>query len=136
MKTTLHFVDKAYERVKASQLAQVVSGSVFKYQKPKGWAGEAVVINSLPVSAEQVQTGLININVFVPDLKLTIGAQGPELQPNTARLSELADMAVETLKSWYQDGTDYSIEAQSLIKDDEGDNHYINFRVRVYALNP
>lgn len=82
MKTSGEIVADVFKIVKAAN----ITPNVFKYERPLNFTGKCIVINSLPVSTEQFQVATININYFVPNLK--IGANPvDETQPDSVSLN-------------------------------------------------
>jgi len=123
MTTTTEQTTLLWHIVKASPLAGIISGSVYKLQRPTDSKLEDIVVNAITIDSELVQTGVANLNIHVPDL-----VNG---MPNTARIEQLESIAKGIiLKGW---GSNYTffIENQQTIQDqDAADNWFINFRIR------
>lgn len=79
----------------------VLTGGIFKNRRPKDSTKEDIVIRALAMNADQVQEGLINVNIHVPNLKLT----NDSTQPNEDRLIMITDKVVAALKDYR--GYDY-----------------------------
>lgn len=78
-----------------------LTGGIFKNRRPKDSLKEDIVIRTLIMNAEQVQEVVININIHVPNLKLT----NDSTQPDEDRLSRITDIVVAALKDYR--GYDY-----------------------------
>lgn len=134
MKGVLGVIQTLYDHVAASAIKTAISGDVYKGQRPLNSDKEDVTINSLPITADQLQKCVANVNVFVPDLTVNTG-QGEETVPNYARLEVLEGIALSALKE-YQSGThSFYVQQSTLFKDNESKSHYLNIRVEFYAPN-
>lgn len=122
MKTTSEQTTLLWHIVKASALAGIITGGVYKMQRPVDSMFEDIVVNAINVDNELVQTGVGNINIHLPSL--------PNRMPNTARIEELATIAETQIKEGF--GSDYTffVENQSVIYDPDAKGWFINFRVR------
>lgn len=81
MKTSGEIVAEVFKIVKAAN----ITPNVFKKERPLNFTGKCIVINSLPVTTGQLQVAVINVNYFVPNLKLG-NNQVDETQPDSAAL--------------------------------------------------
>jgi hypothetical protein len=54
---------------------------------------EDVVINSLPINNSQMQSGVFNVNIHVPNLVLNINGNIDTTQPNHERIKQLTALA-------------------------------------------
>lgn len=134
MKTTLDTVDLIWNHLNSSSLNQVLTGNIYKKKRPQNSTQEDIVINSLPVSNEQLQQAIVNVNIFVPDVEHSInGSQ--EKMANWARLKGLAFLAVEDLKDGRSGDYTWDIQQQQDIEDEESGQHFINIRVQFYIAN-
>lgn len=135
MTTTFTVIDAVYSRLVAFGIQQQVSGDIYKLRRPKGSVKEDVVVNGLPINAAQVQTGLVNVNIHVPNLVLQFETGTDDSHANFARLDELTSWAEVVLSEWYEDGVAYEVENQGLLQDEATGGWYSNIRIRVYAKN-
>lgn len=116
-----------------------VSGNLFRLQRPINSAKEDVVINSLTMDRDDVQNGVLNVNIYVPNKSITVGGITDKTQPNTTRLEELSNISNTVLGNgnevWSEDGSiSFNIQ-QDVIFADENNQHYINFRIEFYSPN-
>lgn len=130
MKTASDVIDILWSLLNASPLKTAINGGVYKMERPLNSNVEDVVINTLPVNFLQLQTGLANVNVFVPNL-----LSGGESKPNTKRLKELSLLAVNALKDVWSDDYHLEVQQQTLIKDEESNQYFINIRVDFFNIN-
>jgi hypothetical protein len=134
MKTTIDTDNVLYELLKNSSLKSAITGKVYKRQRPVNSVLEDVVINSLPISNEQLQQCVSNVNVFVPDIQIVTDGVFDKVA-DEVRLSELSILAVQILTDGISGDFTWDIQQQTLIKDDESDSHYINIRINFFVSN-
>ena len=133
-KTAIDVVDLMRDYLKTSPLMTYGAkplGGLFKYQRPEGSRSEDVVINSLPVNRTQLQRGIINVNIFVPNMT------SDSSLPNLKRLKELAELMEQSFlgEVWSVNGDyNFEIEADNLMPD-ENNQHYLNFRIEFRSKN-
>lgn len=134
MKTTENIIQVLFDKLTNSSLNSAITGDVYKRQRPVGSTLEDVVINCLPVNAEQLQTAIANVNVHVQDL--IISENGAQARvPNHARLTALSALAVADLKENWTADLNYSIQQQAVIQDSDSESHYINIRIEFFIEN-
>lgn len=135
MKTTFDIVDVLYSVLKAGSLKSAITGNVYRNGKrPVNSEKEDVTINPLPVTNEQLQQCIVNINVFVPDTKLTINKVVIR-DKNEDRMMELAALAVADLTDGRSGDYTWDIEQQHEFEDEDSDSHFINFRIKFFISN-
>jgi hypothetical protein len=136
MITTLDIIDIAWHKVDGGPLktALKAGGGVYKYQRPVNSTKEDIVINSLPINNEQLQQGVFNINIYVPDLP--INENGAQINvPDFVRLKELAAIAVAEMNEEWADDYNFSVQQQTVIADEVSKSHYINLRIDFFNIN-
>lgn len=108
------------------------NGKIYKYQRPTGSKAEDVVINSLPLNRSALQRGILNVNLFVPNLTSDTAL------PNITRLEQietLMELVFAEGDVWSADGThQFTIDNQNLFPD-ENSQHYLNFRIEFTNVN-
>lgn len=134
MTTTLDAVDIVWKRLNESPIKAAITGGIYK-KRPLNSSLEDVVINSLPISALQLQEGLVNVNIHVPNLVITNGTVQDPTQPNHARLKALATIAALSLNDVWIDDVHFTIQQQTVFEEPEINEHYVNFRLLFYAVN-
>jgi hypothetical protein len=136
MKTTIHLVDDMYELLNISAVHNsMISGDVFAGSRPVDHRSEAVSINCLPVTGDQLQKAVVNVNIHVPNLELTINGQPDNSQPNRVRLKIISDIVLPLLKDAVINNTVTQVEGINLIEDTELHEHYLNIRVKTNSIN-
>ena len=132
MKTTLDVVDILYNRLLVGGIVSV-SGGIYKQTRPIGSTVEDVVVNSLPITNTQLQQCIANVNVFVPDKKVTVNGIGDNMA-DTARLNTLAKIIINLLDDVWTDDYHFWVQQQTLLNDEESKQHYLNIRIEFYSI--
>lgn len=129
MKTGFDATDDVFQHLRKNNLQSQISGLLRVGERPASSKKEDVIINSLALTASQLQKGVINVNVHVPNLTGLDNSQ-----PNLPRLSALTRITVDLLTDIY--GYDYNFTVQTPgnpIKDNDG-SWYSNIRVAYYSI--
>ena len=134
MKTTFEVSDLIYGIVNVPAVTSVITGKVYKDQRPADSKKEDVVINCLPISVDQFQQATVNVNVYVNDLDVKIDGV-PQRMPNHSRLKQLSVIATGLLAKYFGTEQIFKITSQSLIKENTLSQHYINIRIEYKNTN-
>lgn len=133
MKTTFEPLIILYHLFVGSPVDSAITGGIYQMKRPSGSTLEDVVINSLPISGTQIQQVVANVNLYVPDLKLTLKGK-PQQMPDMNRLNELATLAIPLIKEHYQGNYQFWLVGQTVIEEPETGQHYVNLRVEFQFL--
>lgn len=133
MRTTFDITDILYEAIKAHGFT--ISGGVYKFVRPVNSNKVDIVVGSLPVNGEQIQTAVANINIFAPNLQLVINGVQDNSQPDWNTLKNVTELVVGFLKE--KIGNDYwfRFQQQNFFADPEAKSYYSNIRVKFYSEN-
>lgn len=118
-----------YELVTKSELAKSISGKVYrKGMRPPESDKEDIVVKFLSGLDEQVQNGIVVLNIYVPDKPiLSTGAKVEDIR-RVEELEELAKSFIENNDSTEydlsKDGTPKSLEAEGI------EQHFISLRIK------
>lgn len=114
------------------------NGKLCKFEQPLNSILEDTVINSIDLTMDDVQEGVLNVNQHVYNLKFPTNPEDKS-QPDTARilyLSKLLHVALGAGEEiWDDSGTWCFKIQQSTIYPDTNNTHYINFRIEFYLTN-
>lgn len=137
MKTTLEIVDIIYKYLDESSLKPTITGQIYKNDRPVNSRLEDVVINSLPINNEQLQEGVINVNIFVSNQVHKINDVQDDTQANHPRLKQLSALACGILKDVFLVISDcgFDIQQQNMLPDETAKEHFINIRLKYYGVN-
>lgn len=137
--TSIEVVNMLYRYIASSVLmtdTNKPNGQLKKYERPLNSVLEDVVVNGLPVVKDDVDEAILNVNIFVPNLKLP-NNDADRSQPDTARLlvlSKLGNIAFNDGKEIWDDAGEYCFKyQQDTVMPDENNQHYINFRIEFYS---
>ena len=133
MKTDLDAIQIVYESL-VSGGGIGIDGYVYKLIRPVGSLKEDIVINSITANSEQLQTVVLNVNLYVSDIAANINNQNQYL-PNTARLNLLASKLNDRLTTLSGSGYLAYIEFQHTLAEKEIQQHYMNTRL-VFTFEP
>lgn len=123
--------------IKASGLSEMITGEVYRDKRPINSKVEDVVISVLTTGAGQIQPFILNINVYVPDIK-----RGKESIYNDDRVKPLMRKSLDLLEEGVvvyssdetgkkEFGLRYKLESQKLYEVNGADFHTINHKIRV-----
>lgn len=115
----------------------MITGEVYRDRRPINSKVEDVVISVLATGAGQIQPFVLNINVYVPDIK-----RGKEFIYHEERVKPLMRKCLDILEegvavyasSENEDkefGLRYKLESQKLYEVNGADFHTINHKIRV-----
>lgn len=133
--TSVDIIDVVASRIKGSDLDVSTTGEVYKGNRPLNSVEEDIVVNALPVTGEQLQRAVVNVNIFVKNVQLMIGGNHDSTQPDFPRLRLLATKAWAVLKdSWALD-YNFDVQQEQLIQDPDSGQWYLNFRLDFHNIN-
>lgn len=138
--TSLDVIDIMYAFIKDSVLMtgeNKPNGGLYKQTRPINSASEDCVLNALPFNRDDVQQGIINFNIYVPNLQLHLNGVTDNTQPNYKRLKQLSIIANSVLDDVWSDNASYTFNVQqdNIFSDPDNNQHYINFRIEFYSPN-
>lgn len=117
-----------YDIVKASALKTAIAGTIYKDgTRPLGAKTEDAVVSFLTGLDDQIQTGVVNLNIYVPDIDNGTGT----LVKNTTRckaLEIIANTVIQGLKPG-----EYRFKLASIIQTFKADGisqHFIHCKVK------
>lgn len=127
--TTSDILQLVYSRLRDSELGKKVP-AIYKYKYFLNPTGEFIVVTPLANAINDSQIATINVNIYIPDRKPTIGRE-KQREPNDARINELAKLAIDALK-WYDTGERYffRVEAEAIISEESIDYSFSNIKVK------
>jgi hypothetical protein len=134
MMDTLQIVDAVVSHLIGSPLKIAITGDIYPDRRPPNSDMEDVVVNSLPVNAEQLQKGIVNVNIHVPDASIHFNEMDDTV-PDRTRLKQLATIALANLKDIWIGTYHFDVQQQTLLQDEEAGDHYINIRLEFFNEN-
>lgn len=133
MKSDIEIKDILFGIIKGSELELAVAangGELYKDQRPTNSTKEDIVISILEGLNGQIQSSVINVNIYVAD----IDRNGDWIE-NSARLRELSRLAINLLET--HNGGDYRLEMemQKCFKVEGVAEHCINNKIKLLITN-
>jgi len=127
MKTTFDVMDIIWQKLNQA-IASQISGKIYKLKRPLNSKLEDVIINTLPLSSDQMQQCVVNVNGYVPNKTVKIDGVTNEV-PDTIRLKAITELISTHLKEIISDTYYFFISGQQTIHDESNNEYYINIRV-------
>ena len=130
----LDILDAFYSYISSSGLKEMVSGNLYRMPWPHGSEKEDIVLSVLTSGNGQIQPFVLNVNIYVPDIK-----RGNEYILNEQRIAPLMRIAAEVLSHGIMThvvngnkyGILYDLESQKIHEVSGVDYHAINHRINV-----
>ena len=135
MRNTFDIVDILYQVLQNNVgITSAINGEITKKRQINS-DKEDVVIGSLPVTGEQIQQGIVNINIYVPNLTVKLNSIQDNSHPNHQRLKTLTALVIEAVDEKYYSDYWFFVQQQSLFESETGNEHYSNIRLEFYSEN-
>ncbi len=129
MKTQFDAINILFQIVNSSSLKSTINGTVNKLKRPAGSDKEDVVINAITLGDTNLQEGVFNVNIYVPNIQV----QKSSL-PNTVRLQALSVLALTALEEVSGDNYSFFVSSQSIFEEVDINYHFFNFRIEFRFL--
>lgn len=138
--TAAEALDHLFDIIWNSALKPSVSGAVRRYLRPTNSISEDVTINILnPTDFEQLQSGVFNVNVFVPNPEYNAQVDGKTVRlrdiPNQQRIAVLSAHCSIVLKFNYHNQKHILVELETQNILPENEQTVINNRVKLTIKN-
>lgn len=131
MKTGNQSVDDVYGML----VGLVISGQIYKYKRPLNSKKVDIVVNSLTLSTQPLQQGIVNINIHSPNMKnVQIEGQPDSEFPDSETLNRIAADIIPLVDVQWKDTFHTDIDtAPNMLQDSDG-TWYINIRLNYYSV--
>lgn len=130
MKSDIEIKDILYQIIKGSSLELAITGELYKNQRPTDSDKEDIVISVLDGLVGQIQSSVINVNIYVRDV-----ARGDDMIENEPRVRELSRLAISTLEDVSGGEYRFSIEKQQCLKVEGIQEYCINNKINLQITN-
>ena len=105
-----------------------ITGEVYNGDRPLNSEAEDITVRTMSVNGDgYVQTTVMNVNVYVPDIAEDHGG----FVRDGRRLSQLANAVTDFIENVIIVNVNVLMEAMTELAEQEIRQHYINFRVRI-----
>ncbi len=122
--------DTIYTLLRAKGLHSDITGRIYKDTRPANSQLVDVEISVLSSANGQLQDFVVNVNVFVPDVK-----RCDEMIEDGPTLRTLESKFATALESIVEDGYKVSLASQHVFKVNDRDIHVINNRLEIAFCN-
>lgn len=128
MKTEKQIEKDVFSVVRAA-VSDFISGKVYrKGMRPDDARGEDIVVSFLVGTNQQIQSGIVNVNAYVPDV--TTKGYSKKVQ-DIKRLDAIEQHIVAVFENIVNEEYDFAIDDTPVTDSVEGiEEHFINFRVK------
>lgn len=136
MRNTFDITNLFWQILSSSvELKSTITGDIYKISRPLNSKREDVVIKPLPINFEQLQIGVVNVNIHVPNLQIEILGDQDNTQPNNKRFKVITDLVIDLLDDTTMDDYYVSVQQQVLIQDPDTLEYYSNIRFDIILEN-
>lgn len=121
-----------YALIKSSSLGKAIRGQVYRDEmRPAGSTAEDLVISFLAGLDEQTQSGVVVLNLYVPDLTGSDGRAIPDLAREIELEREIRDFVFRNTNTEYRLETDTTpvLQYNEQIK-----QHFVYARIKFYRM--
>lgn len=137
--TAAEGIDFGFSVIWNSPLKATITGAIRRYLRPTNSDKEDIVINALNLDFDQLQGGVLNINLFVPNPEYSIIIDGKPSRmrdiPNDARIKTLCGSLNSVLKEVYDKQKFILLELVNQQILPENEQTIINNRVKLTIKN-
>lgn len=109
-------------------ISTAVGGRIYPAERPDGSTTADIVVNSIALDTNMPQTGTSNINIHVPDTKVTISGR-QQYHTDRERLRTITALVVAAIEGMATEGITLRISNQNVIAEESIHQHYMNLRV-------
>lgn len=116
-----------YQMLQGSELASAISGEVYrKGYRPRDSKKEDAVVIFTTGLTDEIQTGVVTVNIYVPDIE---SADNGVLIEDGERTEEIEALAQQWVDSLTADKSCYKFSLQQTIRTDEDEDIHQHFVV-------
>ena len=128
IKTETQIERDFYSFVKNSDLGKAIRGKVYRPEmRPTDATTEDLIVKFLAGLDEQVQTGVVIFNLYVPDIPYTAG----RMVPDRKRIGELQELILSFVET--AGGTEYWLSTDATpttMRNEDIEQHFIYARIK------
>ena len=130
MKTGQQIITDIIALLRGTSLVENVNGDIYRPStRPRDSKAEDIVVNFTTADAEQFQSGVVTINIFVPFIPTS---QNGVLIPDSARCEEIEELAKDFFRALTARVSNYKFKLRDAIhtaEDDEIDQSFVVIRL-------
>lgn len=131
MITAIEAAEKVRSKLITGGLKTSVSltGSIYPANRPLNSIKEDIVVSALSLNGDQVQEGLMNVNIHIP----SISSASDGTQPNLPRFNAIAVATIALLDDKWDYDFNIEVEEPGQVYRDKDNSWFCNIRVRFYS---
>lgn len=118
---------EVFDVLKASSIS--ISGNIYLDSRPLNSDKEDIVVRTLAMGADQRQSGIVNVNIHVPNLHLI----GDNTQPDRSRLNTIGNACLYALDDVWGRNFNFHLQNAGTMETD-GKEWFLNIRVRFNSI--
>ncbi|MDR0207342.1 MAG: hypothetical protein LBI45_08825 [Bacteroidales bacterium] len=135
MKTAKQIQSDIIELLKDSELSNAVNGKIYRFgYRPRNSQAEDIIVIFTAGFAEQIQTGIVTINIYIPDIE---NVDNGVMLENGRRGGELEIAACNWVESLTADKSDYKFSLQQTVyteAEPEINQHFVVVKLKYELL--
>lgn len=116
----------------ASTVTSAITGVIAR-RRPINSTKEDIIVNALSLNFDQLQYGIVNVNIHVPNVEVTQNGVVDKNYPNYARIQALTELVLPVLKDYAGGGFYFTLQQESVIE--EQYSSYANIRLEIRSKN-
>jgi hypothetical protein len=118
-----------FTTVNVPAIKSAVTGGIYLVDRPTSSKLIDIVVNTITLTQDSLpQIGTSNINIHVPDLKVTIGGVQQNVA-DTAKLQSISLLVVNAIRNARIPGLKMSVESQNILAEADVAQHFVNIRI-------
>jgi hypothetical protein len=133
MKTGKQVQSDIIALLKNSDLANAVNGRIYRFgYRPRDSKSEDIIVAFTTGLTDQISTGVVTINIFIPDIEESATNNGVMLEDGK-RSEELEIAAAEWVESLTTEKSDYKFKLQQTVQtfsEPEINQHFIAVKLK------
>lgn len=133
-KSTIDAVDIVCKILNSSPVKTSISGLINKFQQPYLSDKVDVVVGAIGLGNQVISTGILNVNIHAPNLKLTTGGVINYSQPDVPTLRAVSRLCIDALTNVWGDDYNLTIQQDTGVYV-EDKSSYQNLRIEFNSLN-
>lgn len=98
MKTAIQMAQDVYRLINVDLIKNIITGRINLFERPKNSNNQDVVVGTLALTSDQLQVGVVNVNLHFPNLNVTIDGSVDDTQPDIGNMIAVGNVIISLLK--------------------------------------
>lgn len=134
MKTTYKVVEILIGHLVAIGIESEIDGDIYRV-RPMNSKQSDIVVNALPIDNEQLQSGILNVNIHVPNLVVNVNSVQDNSQPDTEKMEAITEKVIAAIDEVWDADYSFHVQQQMVFEEPAFNEHYSNIRVEFNSEN-